>query len=321
MSTDQLDAYISQAKTKLENFNTEVKTYMSVERFDKFLFGTDTDFSFNELLDRRLDKIREFNTQVQESKQLSEQTTSQQTQTLINQQEQQLVRLQLALKNAQSGANANPNSMRAQEAVARYKEQINILQEYINKLKDVKNVQLEAEEASAQFNSSFNFIKKFAESTELTREQSEELKKLIEIYNQFHTVNNNGEIVWINQEKALSALFNAYKLIKDISPQVADELKKVINTARKTANEEQKIANETERLANNQTRLIDSGKLKEQINQVTNAARVVNQLSFAISSIQRIPNIWEDENLTTGEKLLQTVMALSMSIPNLASSF
>ena len=47
------------------------------------------------------------------------------------------------------------------------------------------------------------------------------------------------------------------------------------------------------------------------------AAGAVQQLTFAFSSLKNLGNIWSDESLGTGEKVLQTITALTMAIPML----
>jgi hypothetical protein len=42
-------------------------------------------------------------------------------------------------------------------------------------------------------------------------------------------------------------------------------------------------------------------------------------LSFALTQISSIKNIWSDDTLTGGQKLLQTVMSLGMAIPMLVN--
>ena len=68
-------------------------------------------------------------------------------------------------------------------------------------------------------------------------------------------------------------------------------------------------------------KLIKSLDLSKAINSTIKLASGVGQIASAAANITKIPNIWEDQNLDTGDKILQTISAISISLVTLRSSF
>lgn len=60
---------------------------------------------------------------------------------------------------------------------------------------------------------------------------------------------------------------------------------------------------------------------QEQINSIINLSSAVGQLAFAWSSFQSLGSLWSDEDLSIGDKLLQTIMNLAFTIPALLDTF
>lgn len=60
---------------------------------------------------------------------------------------------------------------------------------------------------------------------------------------------------------------------------------------------------------------------REMVVNLVNAAGAVGQLSFAWQSFQSLGSLWASDDIDGGEKLLQTVMNLSMTIPMMVSGF
>lgn len=61
---------------------------------------------------------------------------------------------------------------------------------------------------------------------------------------------------------------------------------------------------------------LDTGKIIQNFTLVTSA---IGQVTSSIYTLQNIGSIWNDEDLTSGEKLLQTIMALSSAAPMLVA--
>ena len=64
-------------------------------------------------------------------------------------------------------------------------------------------------------------------------------------------------------------------------------------------------------------------QFQQQINiqGIVNAVGGIGQLAFAIQSVQHLGSIWNNDDISTGEKLLQTVINLSFALPMLVQGF
>ena len=67
--------------------------------------------------------------------------------------------------------------------------------------------------------------------------------------------------------------------------------------------------------------LEDTLKKQMDVQNIVQATAAIGQLSFAWQSFQNLGSIWTNADLTTGEKVEQTIMNLSMTVPQLISSF
>lgn len=62
-------------------------------------------------------------------------------------------------------------------------------------------------------------------------------------------------------------------------------------------------------------------KSKEELQSITQAIAGVTSLSFAWQSFQSLGSLWADSDVDSGEKLLQTIMNLTMALPMLIDGF
>ena len=67
--------------------------------------------------------------------------------------------------------------------------------------------------------------------------------------------------------------------------------------------------------------IIDEGQTQQNIKMMLDLAAGIGQVAMAIKQVQALGNIWADEDLSTGEKILQTMMTLSMIIPGLITLY
>lgn len=65
----------------------------------------------------------------------------------------------------------------------------------------------------------------------------------------------------------------------------------------------------------------DEFDLKNQITQMTNFIGGLGQVASAINVIQGLGNIWDDDSISEGEKILKTIETLAMAIPLVVSGF
>jgi len=57
------------------------------------------------------------------------------------------------------------------------------------------------------------------------------------------------------------------------------------------------------------------------IQRIVETTAAIGQLGFAIQSVSQLGSIWKNQDLSAGEKLLQTITSLSIAIPMVVSSF
>ena len=119
------------------------------------------------------------------------------------------------------------------------------------------------------------------------------------------------------EQKLQQFLRKTKKIVSDNTATWEKQRQTFVDTAaaaRKTAAETQSLANATQNLQK-------SIKFTAITTQVTSLIGSVGQLASAFSSLKNLGNIWSDETLSDGDKLLQTITTLGMAIPMLISSF
>ena len=156
-------------------------------------------------------------------------------------------------------------------------------------------------------------IKDERKNIELTLESRNKLKIAIEEYNK---VLNGGSFdpKNIRHIEAAIKLENQYAKIKKESGQVHLNLAKTIENANVALdNNKNKVQNLTQTWKN----FIDRIDLKNNIMQFTTLIGKVGQVAAGINSLKQIPSIFNNEDLSTGEKFLQIISSLSMGLPML----
>ena len=156
-------------------------------------------------------------------------------------------------------------------------------------------------------------IKDERKNIELTIESRNKLKIAIEEYNK---VLNGGTFdpKNIRHVEAAIKLENQYAKIKKESGQVHLNLAKNIENANVALdNNKNKVQNLTQTWKN----FIDRIDLKNNIMQFTTLIGKVGQVAAGINSLKQIPSIFNNEDLSTGEKFLQIISSLSMGLPML----
>ena len=111
--------------------------------------------------------------------------------------------------------------------------------------------------------------------------------------------NNIGDakaIVNESSEAAVKNLSNIEKKVKDIAATLSQKLGGEYGT------------------------FIDEKKTQRGFQGVSDLASAIMSYAMAIESVQNLGSIWDNKDLSTGEKLLQTVMSLSMAFGSLAQS-
>ena len=87
--------------------------------------------------------------------------------------------------------------------------------------------------------------------------------------------------------------------------------------AYKIAQSMDNLSQSAEKLKN---KMVDALNSKQMISNITNVASATGQLITSFNTLKNIGNIWGDENINVGEKILQTLMNLSFALPSIINS-
>lgn len=120
----------------------------------------------------------------------------------------------------------------------------------------------------------------------------------------------------------IEKLTNAFKILQQELKQVNTQAKKMTSTATASSKQVKMLDNGVKNVEASLKSIIKTANtITKNINKVTSYTNIVMKFGMAIQSVKQLPNIWANNDLSTGEKLLQTLMSLSMIIPNLISGF
>lgn len=118
-------------------------------------------------------------------------------------------------------------------------------------------------------------------------------------------------------------IIRATRDLRSVYGEVIKENAAALNTAReslKGMRQEQKNLNDSLNAGQQVWKqYLSQIDLKAKAQQVVNFANMLGKVSMTFTSLNRIGDIFKDVNLSSGEKLLQIMTALSMSIPGLIS--
>ena len=138
-------------------------------------------------------------------------------------------------------------------------------------------------------------------------------------------VDENNEILYSyeffddNQEELINDFKKAYSKAVDDIIEDSGSLKQAIETSYSGLGDGVKNAVDE---ADAAWREMES-RFRTQVivNSITNTTSAVMQLSSAISSVGNIDDIWNDENLTDGEKTLQIILAIVNAVSGMAQAY
>ena len=103
---------------------------------------------------------------------------------------------------------------------------------------------------------------------------------------------------------------------KELYGQMASESQQVTTTIQNNATGTEKALNQSEQnIEGSINRLKDRMNMTNTIESVTTLVGSLGQVATAITSIQSLGNIWEDQDLTDGEKLIKTIETLAFTLP------
>lgn len=215
---------------------------------------------------------------------------------LINEDQQAAIELsKKAETNAQALIQANIELRESEEALAQQLEQ---KRETIERLLDKVEEEIHNEDLSAD------------QKRELLAIQED----LTKAYNKNGTARTkNKEIL----QKAAAAAKKYNVVIKDQHGNVVKTIKEIDDYNKKLDTNTKNI----EENAEAQKKLLKNLDLTKTIEGVTNLTGGIFNLTSGIETLLGLGNIWSNEDLTGGEKLLQTVSSLSFALPQMISGF
>ena len=184
--------------------------------------------------------------------------------------------------------------------------------EHLNRLNEALDAQLEQERITIRDN--ILDIQDYAAEEDLSTKQKEELRDIINELNAVY--DRNGNLIDDSAESVERGR-NAFQRFNKILDEQEQELKEMHNAANSynealkktteaTAQAEKELKKEQERLEKMST-----------VDIFSNMTTGVMNLGSAIQSLHNLGSIWSSEDLTTGEKMLQTVTNLAFTLPML----
>ena len=127
-----------------------------------------------------------------------------------------------------------------------------------------------------------------------------------------------GNIIAKNKQQiqeAEDAIKDYNRVIAEMQQQAKDAVDNLENLNRELQNNEKQVQEAEQALE----QMKNNFKLTEAIDNVVQLTGGVANLSSAINTLIDLPSIWENDDLTTGEKILQTVSNLAFVLPMLGS--
>ena len=150
-----------------------------------------------------------------------------------------------------------------------------------------------------------------------------ELRDALEnLNNQSSSINH---LDFSNIKGSLEEFFGEFKYSNNVEiasqdlQQYRQRILQTIQTTQNLTRTNDKLASSFGNTTDSVNRLNKQLELKAAINSISRLAGSVTQLTSALNIFKNIGNIWSNENLTGGEKLLQTVMNLGSAIGLLIS--
>ena len=168
------------------------------------------------------------------------------------------------------------------------------------------------EEFSASL--SDNGIDKFAATGLFSKEELQNLQEAKKIFDKI----SKEKVI---QEKDIKAATQATQNYAEAVKRVQTEIKKNSAFAKTYADNKKKMAKSDEDATDSLNKFLKSLNLNKAVEGIVKLAGGFANVGTALNNIKNIGNIWSNESLTGGEKLLQTLTNISFTIPMLVSGF
>lgn len=174
------------------------------------------------------------------------------------------------------------------------------------------------DEQNAKLQNAEGFIEQMSQYRDLGMFTSEQSNLLDETINKFHQITDGIDET---SPKFQTAVKNLAQIFKQILGGAIDDIDIAIDGISEGFNRE------AEQIKNNQTQvkaafeeLKNSIDLRNAIQGTVQFIGALGQLASTINNLRQIGNIWSNDDLSAGEKILQTVQNLGFTIPMLVTA-
>ena len=155
--------------------------------------------------------------------------------------------------------------------------------------------------------------------TSFTVAEQEELKQITEDVTKVFDA--NGKIIDGVNGGAMQKAIDGIKRYNQILEKQKTAVDESIKNGKKFNENIRKAGEEADKASANLKKLEESFDLTKTVEDVTQLIGGITSLGSGIETLLGLGNIWSDENLTAGEKLLQTFSALGFAIPQIISGY
>ena len=153
-----------------------------------------------------------------------------------------------------------------------------------------------------------------AQSDKVSAENKEELNEALKEWNRLTKDGTEVDLTNIRVMEQAEKVRNAHiKTLKTQGKEYQNQVATLDNSSGKIENNNAQVKNLTQTWKN----FIDRIDLKNNIMQFTTLIGKVGQIASGINSLKQIPSIFNNEDLSAGEKFLQIISSLSMGLPML----
>lgn len=158
--------------------------------------------------------------------------------------------------------------------------------------------------------------RRLADSDKVSAKNKEELNRLLKEWNSLTKNRTDVDLTNIKvAELAQKIQKERLKTLKNQGQEFINSSKAVDQSSQALENNNAKVETLTQRW-NNFIKQID---LRNNIMQFTTLIGKIGQIASGINSLKQIPSIFNNEDLSTGEKFLQIISSLSMGLPMLVN--
>lgn len=168
--------------------------------------------------------------------------------------------------------------------------------------------------------------KHLGENSRLTQEQQEKLANIMQRVNAAYGIFTDDEgkefgKVLTNNASVIEDANIAIKEYNDLIDEVSKAAAEANKNLPKLEENIEKI-NQTAEEGKDALKNLEKGfKLEDIVGKVVDTTGAIMNLTSATMTLIELPSIWSNEDLTTGEKLLQTITSIGFALPMIVSGF